>query len=81
MSMTVVAGKDGDKPGKYWFVAYYNHWTMKRWAGSLLPQLVIAYVHTGDAAFAERAIVMLDKLAEYYPRYDHNKTIPLRRGS
>jgi hypothetical protein len=65
--------KDGDKPGKYWFVAYYNHWTMKRWAGSLLPQLAGAYVRTGDAAFAERAIVMLDKLAEYYPRYDHNK--------
>ena len=65
--------KDGDKPGKYWFVAYYNHWTLKRRIESLLPQLANAYVRTGDSAFAERALVMLDKLAEYYPRYDHNQ--------
>ncbi|MGE4565765.1 MAG: heparinase II/III family protein, partial [Victivallaceae bacterium] len=65
--------KDGDKPGKYWFVAYYNHWTMKRRVETLLPQLADAYVRTGDPAFAERAVVMLDKLAEYYPLYDYNK--------
>ena len=59
--------KDGDKPGKYWFVAYYNHWTLKRRIEKLLPQLANAYARTGDPAFAERALVMLDKLAEYYP--------------
>ncbi len=65
--------RNGGKPDKYWFVAYYNHWTMKRRIENLLTSLAAGYIRTGDGALARRALAMLDSLADCYPRYDYNK--------
>lgn len=56
---------------KYWFVAFYVHWRF--WRDKVFRQLSDAYVRTGNPAFARRCLAMLDKYAEYYPYYDHNK--------
>lgn len=64
------------KPGeekKYWFVAYYCHW---HWARHILPavhNLARAYLLTGEKLFAHKALVMLCRIADYYPDMDHNK--------
>ena len=64
--------KPGDKY-KHWFVAYYCHWL---WLNYIIPgveNLSIAYQITGDDKYAKLAIVMLDRIAEFYPSMDHNK--------
>jgi len=64
------------KPGeakKYWFVAYYCHW---HWLRHLIPavhNLARAYLLTGDRRYAHKALVMLCRIADYYPDMDHNK--------
>ncbi|GIV21630.1 MAG: hypothetical protein KatS3mg023_3381 [Armatimonadota bacterium] len=64
------------KPGeekKYWFVAYYCHW---HWLRHIIPavhNLARAYLLTGDRRYAHKALVMLCRIADYYPDMDHNK--------
>lgn len=61
-----------EKGAKYWFIAYYNHWAI--WEHAVLPalrQLGDAYLLTDDPRYAHKAAVLLLKIAEYYPRYDH----------
>lgn len=61
---------DGEK---YWFVAYACHWNWyKNWEYAI-PWLAQAYVLTGDRIYAEKAIVMLDRIAEIYPGMDYDK--------
>ncbi|MDM8008152.1 MAG: heparinase II/III family protein [Phycisphaerae bacterium] len=58
---------------KYWFVAYACHW---RWMSEWLPavnRLAQAYALTGKRVYAEKAIVMLDRIAEIYPGMDYNQ--------
>ncbi|MGQ9651630.1 MAG: PKD domain-containing protein [Phycisphaerae bacterium] len=58
---------------KYWFVAYACHW---RWRSEWLPAvktLAQAYALTGNRVYAEKAIVMLDRIAEVYPGMDYDK--------
>jgi hypothetical protein len=57
---------------KYWFVAYANHWT---WENHIIPAtlyLAQAYLLTGDAAYAHKSAVLLDRIAEVYPNMDHH---------
>lgn len=64
--------KDGDKY-KHWFVAYYCHWL---WLNYIIPgveNLSMAYEITGDPKYARKALVMLDRIADFYPSMDHNK--------
>ena len=64
--------KPGDKY-KHWFVAYYCHWL---WLNYIIPgveDLSIAYQITGDEKYAKKAIVMLNRVADFYPSMDHNK--------
>jgi len=64
--------KPGDKY-KHWFVAYYCHWL---WLNYIIPgvsDLSLAYQITGDEKYAKKAIVMLDRIADFYPSMDHNK--------
>ena len=64
--------RPGDKY-KHWFVAYYCHWL---WLNYLIPgveNLSIAYQITGDEKYAKKAIVMLDRIADFYPSMDHSK--------
>ncbi len=64
------------KPGeekKYWFVAYYCHW---HWLRHIIPavhNLSRTYLLTGDRRYAHKALVMLCRIADYYPDMDHNK--------
>lgn len=65
----------GWRPGeglpKYWFVAYYNHWSFNRFKFHAV--LASAYARTGEKEFARMAAGMLDKYADYYKQYDYNK--------
>ena len=56
---------------KYWFVAYACHRAWQSWI-SIINQLAHAYMVTGDRIYAEKAIVMLDRIAEVYPGMDHS---------
>lgn len=64
------------KPGeekKYWFVAYYCHWHWMRHIIPAVHNLARAYLLTGDRRYAHKALVMLCRIADYYPDMDHNK--------
>ncbi len=62
----------GPNGEKYWFVAYANHWT---WRNHIIPAaqyLAHAYVLTGDAKYARKSAVLLDRIAEVYPNMDYH---------
>ena len=54
---------------KYQFVAYYSHWMQLSVPRSILDILSQAYVYTGDARYAHKALVLMDRLADLYPTY------------
>jgi hypothetical protein len=59
---------EGDR---YWFVAYANQWM---WNSHTIPGLLAlaqAYLLTNDKKYAEKANLMLYRLAEIYPSMDH----------
>lgn len=58
-------------PGKYWFVAYYHHWSFSKW--NRVRPLAKAYESTGNIEFARRLAARLDRYADFYRRYDYNK--------
>lgn len=61
---------DGDS---YWFVGYACHW---HWRGTWLPAVTTlsrAYAMTGDPVYAQKAIVMLDRIAEFYPAMSYKQ--------
>lgn len=67
-------GRGYQKPGvkgKYWFVAYYHHWSFNKY--NMIIPLKKAYERTGNPAFARRLLARLDKYAEYYLCYDYCK--------
>lgn len=64
--------KPGDKY-KHWFVGYYCHWLWYKYIIPAVQNLSFAYQITGDAKYARKAILMLDRIAELYPSMDHNK--------
>lgn len=62
-------GPDGHR---YWFVAYANQWM---WENHILPAahyLSRAYILTGNTAYAKKAAVLLDRIAEVYPNMDYH---------
>lgn len=64
--------KEGEDK-KYWFVAYYTHWS---YLSHVIPgalNLSRAYLLTGNPGYAHRAIILLDRIADVYPAMDHNK--------
>ena len=55
---------------RWWFVAYYSHyctWTELPEAALALGE---AYLYTGDAAYAHKGAVILDRIADVYPDMD-----------
>ena len=55
---------------RWWFVAYYSHyctWTELPAAALALGE---AYLYTGDAAYAHKGAVILDRIADVYPDMD-----------
>lgn len=60
-----------DEQGRrWWFVAYYSHyctWQELTRAVSVLGQ---AYLFTGDAAYAHKGALLLDRIADVYPEMD-----------
>ncbi len=58
---------------KYWFVAYWNHWTWHRHLVPGVQALGRAYQLTGDARYAHKALVALHRIAEVYPAMDHER--------
>jgi hypothetical protein len=58
---------------KYWFVAHACH---QKWKQHWIPAILAlsqAYALTGEKAYAEKAIVLLDRVAEVYPAMDYSK--------
>ncbi len=57
---------------KYTFVAYYNHEGL--WHGgaivNALTALRDAYLYTGDVAYANKGVILLDRIADVYPDLD-----------
>lgn len=56
---------------RYWLVGYACHWW---WRNFVLPgvlNLSRAYVLTGDPAYAHKAAIMLNRIAEEYPAMDY----------
>ncbi|MDD3119625.1 MAG: heparinase II/III family protein, partial [Victivallales bacterium] len=58
--------------GKFWFVAYYNHWMFGRHIIQLID-MSQGYAATGDRALARRGLLMLDTIANRYRDYDYNQ--------
>jgi len=51
------------------FIAYYT-WQLWRQLYGVLGSLAEAYLYTGEPAYAEKAGVMLDRIADVYPEMD-----------
>lgn len=51
------------------FVGYFA-WKYWRWLVEGVTSLADAYVYTGDAAYAHKAAVLLDRIADVYPEMD-----------
>ncbi len=55
---------------RWWFAAYYSHYCT--WTA--LPEAALAlgkaYLYTGDAAYAHKGAVILDRIADVYPEMD-----------
>lgn len=66
----------------YWFVAYACHWHWHRYILSGALNLSRAYLLTGDARYAHKAAVMLDRIAEEYPsmQYEHQSRYSFETG-
>lgn len=70
--------KPGD-PGsaKYWFVAYYAHWSMQKFLTEAMINLssAILFLEDTDRAraelYAHKLAVLLHEMAKYYPDYDY----------
>ncbi len=68
-------GRGYAKPGvkgNYWFVACYNHWFTRDLIHEELPRMAARYAANKDAAYARRALVVLDRIADFYPDFDYN---------
>lgn len=56
---------------RYWFIAYANQWMWKNHIGPGLTSLGQAYLLTGEAKYASKAIEMLYQIATVYPSMDY----------
>lgn len=57
---------------KRWMVGYAVHWN---WRNTWIPAvgtLAKAYALTGNAVYAQKAVAMLDRIAEIYPSMTHS---------
>ncbi len=63
------------EPHRYWFVAYYAHWSMQRELRQALDALAAAtWVATDEVQarrLAHKAALLLWQLARFYPDYDY----------
>lgn len=57
---------------KYTFVAYYNFFYLSDTISNCLIALKNAYLATEDVAYANRAVVLLDRIADVYPDMDQS---------
>ncbi len=62
-------GPDGER---YWFVGYANHWVWQKYRKAAVKYMAQAYLLTGDAVYAHKAALMLDRIAEVYPAMDYH---------
>ena len=51
----------------YRWIAYYHHFLWRNHVKSFLTSMGNAYIVTGDVKYANRMIVMLDRVADVYP--------------
>lgn len=58
---------------KFWWVAHYNHQVWKQSLGPGVQNLGRAYLLTGDKRYAHKAAVLLHRMAQVYPRMEHEK--------
>ncbi|MCP4643987.1 MAG: hypothetical protein GY851_26325 [bacterium] len=62
----------GPNDERYWFIGYANHWILHTHVIPAIRSLSLAYVFTGDARYAHKAAVLLDRAAEVYPHTDYH---------
>ena len=62
-----------DNGQKYTFVAYYNYFYLNEMISGCLTALKNAYLATGNMAYANRAVVLLDRIADIYPDMDQSR--------
>ena len=55
---------------RWWFVAYYSHYCTWSELPAAAPNLGKAFLYTGDAQYAHRAALILDRIADVYPAMD-----------
>jgi hypothetical protein len=55
---------------RWWFVAYYNHWCTWTEIPVAAYALGLAYLYTGEQAYAHKGAVLLDRIADVYPLMD-----------
>lgn len=61
-----------DEQGRrYAFIAYYCHWGLWRQLQAALTSLSEAYLFTGQGRYAHKAAVLLARIADLYPAFDH----------
>src|SRR5882757_5480110 len=63
-----------DPAGNHWtFIAYYTHFSRWSGVGSIeqgIQALRDSYLYTGDVKYAHAGIIMLDRIADFYPAMD-----------
>lgn len=59
------------EPKKFWFKAYWAHWSGKNYVLPAIRDCSQAYLITNDLKYARPAIVLLTQLADYYPDYNY----------
>ncbi|NMB98490.1 MAG: hypothetical protein GYA02_18090 [Clostridiaceae bacterium] len=62
--------KNGDNT--WTFIAYYNHWAIwyNGFVQNALRTFKNAYIYTGDIKYARAGIILLDRIADFYPNMD-----------
>ena len=55
---------------RWWFIAYYAHWCIWTELPEAALALGTAYLYTGDPGYAHKGAVLLDRIADVYPRMD-----------
>lgn len=55
---------------RWWFIAFYGHYGVWTWLPDAASDLATAYQRTGEARYAHKAFVILDRIADVYPAMD-----------
>jgi|GEM_PF-359913 len=61
-----------DGGNTWYFIGYYQYWG--QWKDNVLKgieNLAAAYLATGEQVYAHKAAILLDRVADFYPKFDY----------